>query len=155
MEDRARELSEEAIIRIGGWDPKYARVLLIEEDNNFGLVLVDGNGDGAELELEYWLRDADDMWGGAGSSGHGPLNTLPRSQCWNAGPFVAAVGRVEPTAYVSLEYAGRRYSRRATDSGTWGFVHAVDPGRRYDVPRVIAVVLPQGDPCSGCHGPIS
>ena len=76
MDDGIGELSAAEIIRIGGWNPRYARVLLIEHDHDFAVVLVDGNGDGAELELEYWQRDADGLWHGGSSSGHGPLDRL-------------------------------------------------------------------------------
>lgn len=65
MDDAIRDLSADAVIMVGGWDPRYARVLLIEHEENNALVLVDGNGDGAELELEYWHRDhGDGLWRG-------------------------------------------------------------------------------------------
>ncbi len=73
MDDGMAELSAEAIIRTSGWHPGYARVLLIEQAGDFAVVLVDGNGDGAELELEYWQRDADGLWRGGSSSGYGSL----------------------------------------------------------------------------------
>ncbi len=134
-----RELTEDAIIRVGGWHPRYARVLLIECDGDFGLVLVDGNGDGSELEIEYWLREADGGWRGGSSSGHGSLDRLSRSHSWSAGDFVAALGRVEPGAEVTVEYAGRSYRRRASQLGVWGFVHAVDTERSGHLPRAAAV----------------
>lgn len=44
-------LSEDVIIRLGGWDSRFACVLLIERSGVHALVLVDGNGDGAEHSL--------------------------------------------------------------------------------------------------------
>ena len=137
-----RELTEDAIIRAGGWHPRYARVLLIECAGGFGLVLIDGNGDGAELEIEYWLREADGGWRGGSTSGHGSLDRLPRSQSWSAGDFVAALGRAEPGAEVTVEYAGRSYRRRASQLGIWGFVHAAGAAGSGGLPRLAAADPP-------------
>ena len=73
VDEAIRELSADAIISAGGWHPRYARVLLIERDDDAAMMLVDGNGDGAELELEYWHRDVDGAWHGGSCGGHGPL----------------------------------------------------------------------------------
>ncbi len=140
MDDSISELSAEAVIRLGGWHPRYARVLLIEHDEADAVVLVDGNGNGAELELEYWHRGADGNWSGGSSSGHGSLDRLPRAQSWNAGEFVAALGRVEPGANVSLAYGRQIYLRRASESGVWGFIHVSESKRLDDLPALIAVV---------------
>ena len=126
LDDHIPELKADAIIERGGWNPRYARVLLIEHDEQDAVILVDGNGDGAELELEYWHHCEDGLWHGGSTSGHGPLAFLPTFQAWNAGPFVAAVGRARPNTQVSVAYAGQVYSRRANEFGTWGFVHAAD-----------------------------
>jgi hypothetical protein len=104
------------------------------------VVLVDGNGDGAELELEYRHRDIDGFWRGGSTSGHGSLDTLPRAQSWNAGEFVAALGRVDPGATVSLEYGGHVYHCRASESGVWAFIHAANSARSGDLPAVVAAV---------------
>ena len=142
MDDAIRELAAEDIIRVGGWHPRYARVLLIEHDGHDAIVLIDGNGDGAELELEYWHHEGDGFWHGGSTSGYGPLDGLPAATTWDAGPFVAAVGRVEPGAEVSLEYDGRVYCRRASETGVWGFVHASDSACPGDRPAVTTVVPP-------------
>jgi hypothetical protein len=136
MADGIGELSAAEIIRIGGWHPRYARVLLIEHDHDFAVVLVDGNGDGAELELEYWQRDADGRWHAGSSSGHGSLDRLRVAQIWDAGPFVAALGRVGRSAEVSVEYAGRVYRLEGNEFGAWGFIHAADSARRGELPAV-------------------
>ncbi len=134
MDDGIGELSAEAIVRVGGWHPAYARVLLIEQDGDRAVVLVDGNGDGAELETEYWQRDADGLWRGGSSSGHGSLDGLPTLERWNAGDFVVALGRVQPSAAVSVSYGGHVYRRQASESGTWGFIHAADSERPDELP---------------------
>ena len=149
MDDGTAELTEDAIIRLGGWHPRYARVVLIEHDDRHAVVLVDGNGDDSELELEYWHRDDDDdddgdggLWRPGSSSGHGSLATM-RSSSWDAGDFVAAIGRAEPASEVSLEYAGRAYRRRANGFGAWGFVHTPGGVLGADLPAVTAVRPPQ------------
>jgi hypothetical protein len=66
-------LTEEHIIAEGGWHPRYARTVAIATDGDHGLALVDGNGNGAELENEIWLF-SDGEWVGGSSSGAGPLD---------------------------------------------------------------------------------
>lgn len=132
------ELSADAVIHVGGWHPSYARVLLIEHDEQDAVILVDGNGDGAELELEYWHRGEDGHWHGGSTSGYGPLAFLPTFQAWNAGDFVAAVGRAQPRAEISVEYAGQVHSRRASEFGTWGFVHAADSPDPAELPGLVS-----------------
>src|ERR1700722_4547222 len=72
-------LTEDEVITGGGWHPRYTRVLAIASDGDHAFALVDGNGDGAELEAEIWEWDGQ-TWTGAGSSGAGPLDTLGPSQ---------------------------------------------------------------------------
>lgn len=139
MDDAMRVLSAEALIRVGGWHPSYARVLLIEHNEDDAVVLVDGNGDGAELELEYWHRDdSDGLWRGGSTSGHGPLDFLPPLHSWDAGEFVVALGRVAPAADVTVEYGGHAYHRTANELGIWGLIHAADSARPGELPEVTA-----------------
>jgi hypothetical protein len=138
VDEGIQGLSEEAIIRTGGWHPRYARVLLIEHDDKDAIVLVDGNGDGAELELEYWHRDIDGTWGGGSTGGHGPLDLLPSSESWDAGEFVAALGQVAPVTEVTVEYGGHSYHRTANEFGVWGWIHAADSARPGELPEVKA-----------------
>jgi len=138
VDEAISELSPEDIIRVGGWHPGYARVLLVEHDDHDAIVVIDGNGDGAELELEYWHRDSDDAWAGGSTSGYGPLDALSPAQSWDAGPFVAACGRVAPATEVTIAYGGHVYRRTANDFGLWGFIHAADSASRGDLPAVTA-----------------
>jgi hypothetical protein len=145
MDDAILDLSADAIIRAGGWHPRYARVLLIEHDEDDALVLVDGNGDGAELELEYWHRDTDGGWGGGSTSGHGSLDFMPPSESWDAGVFVAALGRVAPATAVTVEYGGHAYHRRANEFGVWGLIHAAHSARPGELPEVTAFLPGRAD----------
>ena len=138
MDDAIRELSADSIVSAGGWHPRYARVLLIEHDDDDALVLVDGNGDGAELELEYWHRDADGSWLGGSTGGHGSLDSLPSTQSWDAGHFVCALGRVAPGTDVTVEYGGHAYHRAANEFGVWGLIRPADSPRPGDLPAVTA-----------------
>jgi len=143
MDDAISELTADALIVAGGWNPAYARVLLIEHDGHDAVILIDGNGDGAELELEYWQRESDGIWHGGSSSGHGALDDLPAAQSWLAGPFVAAVGRAEPLAEVGVAYGGQVYRRQASEFGIWGFVHSADSADPRELPAVTAFGSPR------------
>jgi hypothetical protein len=136
-------LTAQLIISTGGWHPRHTRVLLIEQDTaaGLGLVLVDGNGDGAELEVEYWHRDKAGLWQGGSSSGHGPLERLAPFGSWNAGPFACALGRTGPRQPVQVSYAGRVHQRIANDLGVWGFIHATGSAGAGEVP---ALTVPGG-----------
>src|SRR5215469_9840720 len=66
-------LAAEAVIANGGWHPCYARILAVASDGDYGFALIDGNGNGAELEAWTW---DDETWTSAGPSGAGPLDHL-------------------------------------------------------------------------------
>lgn len=153
MDHAIADLSAAALIGVGGWNPAYARVLLIEHDDQDAVVLVDGNGDGAELELEYWHRDGDIGavgpdgeravgWRGGATSGHGSLDTLPTQQGWNAGAFVAALGRVAPGQGVGVAYGGQVHRRAASALGVWGFLHRADSPEAGELPVVAELEPP-------------
>jgi hypothetical protein len=128
-------LSPDAVIRYGGWDPRYARVLLIARDGDLALALVDGNGDGAELEVEYW-HHYDGGWHPGASSGYGPLASMAPVNTWNAGELVCALGRGSPGSHVHIAYGDRTYTREANDFGVWGFVHEADSPHEDETPAV-------------------
>jgi hypothetical protein len=95
-------LTDALVLESGGWHSAYARVLLTVADENVGFVLVDGNGDGAELEMEYWCR-GDNGWEAGSSTGEGPLDDLETKR-WDAGDMVCAVGRGVPGESMLLRY---------------------------------------------------
>jgi hypothetical protein len=109
-------LTADDVIARGGWHPRYARVLAVASDGDYGLAVVDGNGDGAELEEEKWLWDADDGWLPGVSSGSGPLEMLAS---------VETGGQFDETHYASsvrISFDGAVYSVPAGTDGVWAFV---------------------------------
>ena len=112
------ELTEEIVINEGGWNPRYARVLLIQEFGDEALVLVDGNGDGAEVEREQWLRTPDGweggVSGGIGSFDHDPLWTWG----WTTGTAYV-VGCASPGSSVSVAWLDQVESATANPFGIW------------------------------------
>ncbi|HUJ65319.1 MAG TPA: hypothetical protein VLX59_07275 [Acidimicrobiales bacterium] len=117
-------LTHELVIEAGGWHPMFARVLLIVADEDVAFALVDGNGDGAELEMEYWSRE-DTVWTPGVSSGHGPLDML-KSNRWDAGSMVCAVGHGVPGESVRVGYDGEVIQCPVNPFGLWGFVRKVE-----------------------------
>src|SRR5882757_3612995 len=70
------ELTAETAIRIGGWDPRYARVLAIGTLGDAAVTLIDPNGDGNHHEIEHLLLDDTGQWRPGGSSGGDTPDTL-------------------------------------------------------------------------------
>lgn len=136
MDEGNVSLAPEVVLSEGGWNRNFARVLLIEEHDGQAVVLVDGNGDGAELELEYWSREGDDGWVSGASSGYSGLGSLGPAETWTTGTHVVALGKVAPGAEVRVSYAGITYSRRADESGIWGFIELADPESPQELPTV-------------------
>ena len=132
-----RPLSEDVVIRLGGWDRRFVRALLIERRGKYALVLVDGNGDEAELELEYW-HDRGESWHCEASSGFSALSSLASADAWTTGDHVCAVGRGAPGSVVRITYGGRAYSRQANEFGVWGFFHEADSPRGGELPLMAA-----------------
>jgi hypothetical protein len=122
-------LSAREVLSLGGWHPRYARVLITASDGDYGFALVDGNGDGAELEEELWAWE-DGRWCGGSSSGAGPLDDLgPLVAGGHVGDAFFAYGRVPGRESVTVEFEYRRYEVPAP-LGIWGFIKiAADPGR--------------------------
>lgn len=48
-------LSTADVAARGGWHPRCVRVIAVASAGDYGFALVDGNGDGSELEAEHWL----------------------------------------------------------------------------------------------------
>jgi hypothetical protein len=123
--------TEEEVLR-RGWNLKFARVLLIDSNGDFGLVLVDGNAEGAELDLEYWYRNEHGTWHGGVSSGYGSLEDLRPSTVWDSGPCVNAavyaIGKVQPNQVVQISFRGSRTIKRGNKFGLWAFVQCVESG---------------------------
>ncbi len=127
-------LTAERVIAVGGWHPRYARVLAIATDGDYGFALVDGNGDGAELEEEI-LIFAEGAWGGRSSSGAGPLDHLGSLHTWWPIEDVCfAYGRAPGRQAVSLCFAGQRHDIPISDHAIWAFAKAVTGRHGHDSP---------------------
>jgi hypothetical protein len=129
MTARHSPLTAEEVIAGGGWHPRYARVIALASDDGYGFALVDGNGDGGELEAEAWTR-WDGTWGCGFSSGAGPLDGV--------GP-IRASGEIDETAWfaygsapgrdtVTIAFDGGLHVVPVGQHGVWAFI-AARPGR--------------------------
>ena len=96
-------LTAAEVIATGGWHPRYARVIALASDDGYGFALVDGNGDGSELEAESWIW-RDGAWHGSATSGAGQLDGV--------GP-IRTGGQIDGNAWFAYGSAPGRGSRRA------------------------------------------
>lgn len=117
-------LSEQDVLATGGWHPRYVRVLATASDGDYGVAIVDGNGDGAELEEEAWLwDDADGRWTGGSSSGAGALDDLAAIQTGGqVGDSCYAYGRATARSSVRLSFGGQTFQVPVGPHGVWAFI---------------------------------
>ncbi len=123
-------LSSEDLLAHGGWHPRYVRVLAVASDGDYGFALVDGNGDGAELEEEAWQWH-NGAWQGNSSSGAGSLSTLgllqTGGQIDNA---YFAFGKAPGRQSVTISFDGRLHHVPVNVHGIWAFIKVhTDPDR--------------------------
>ena len=128
-------LNETLVIEAGGWHLSFARVVLIATDDDVALVLVDGNGDGVELEAEYWYKD-ENGWSGGSSSGYGALESV-RTVTWDAGNFICALGRSLSGEPVAVRYDGAVHHCHPNEFGLWGFVRKAPDEVVTDIPTIL------------------
>lgn len=127
-------LSPQEVLSLGGWHPGYARVLIAASDGDYGFALVDGNGDGAELEEELWMWE-DGHWDGASSSGAGPLDHLGRLVAGErVGDAFFAYGSAPGCDVVTIQFEHHRYEVPVTPLGVWGFIKVAADPRRCGLP---------------------
>jgi hypothetical protein len=117
-------LTEDVVLARGGWHPRYARVLAVASDGDYGFAVVDGNGDGAELEAEAWERDGDSGgWEARSSSGAGPLgNVGPERAGGTIGPACFTYGRAPGQRQVTISFDGQLHHVPVGRDGIWAFV---------------------------------
>ena len=122
-------LSPADVLAHGGWHPGYVRVLVVASDGDYGFALVDGNGDGAELEAEAWLWDSG-QWMPGSSSGAGPLDEVESARSGGEiGPARYAYGRAPGRQAVTIGFEHRQHEVPVNQHGIWAFVKtATDPG---------------------------
>jgi hypothetical protein len=56
------DFDADAAINIGGWDPRCARVLDVQVEGDVAAALVDANGDGADINIDIYVRSSDGEW---------------------------------------------------------------------------------------------
>ena len=116
------ELTADAAITLGGWDARYAVILAVASTGDVAAALVDANGDGADIDLDRYERDAAGHWNEIGSCSAGDAGSS-----WSP-RLVAAWGRADPFASVEINYLGSRRRVVASATGWWLFAAATsDP----------------------------
>lgn len=111
-----RDLDARSAVTAGGWDPRFAVTVAVATGDAIAAALIDTNGDGAGIDLDEYVRDADGAWQAAtsGSADDGGVS-------WST--FMVAVwGRADSGQTVRIDYLGARHSTRATDAGWWLFI---------------------------------
>jgi len=122
-------LTAAEVIAKGGWHPRYARVISLASDDGYGFALVDGNGDGSEVEAESWIW-RDGAWHGSATSGAGELDGVGPirtggqigENAWFA--YGSAPGR----GTVTIAFDGKLHLVPVGEHGVWAFI-AVRPSR--------------------------
>ena len=124
-------------LRLGGWDPRYAVVLASAARDGVAAVLVDTNGDGADVDLDQYEQGADGDWVGVCSGNCGETGAFA------TGFMAVAWGRADPRTVVDVELHAVSYAIGASDQGWWMFVA---PDHSGEVPRVVSTA---GRRCDG------
>ncbi len=115
-------LTAHDVLSHGGWHPRYTRILAVASDGDYGFALVDGNGDGAELEAETWIWDYG-IWTGACSSGAGSLSTLGPLQAGDHSDDACyAFGSAPGRRTITIGLDGHHYRVPVSKHGAWAFV---------------------------------
>jgi hypothetical protein len=128
-------LTEADVIAGGGWHPRYARALAAASDGDYGFAVVDGNGDGAELEAERCSWD-EGAWTSGTSSGTGPLDGLAAIQVGgDPGDICFAYGRAPGRGSVTISYDNRLYDVPVGRHGVWAFISASTTASEF--PRLV------------------
>ena len=110
------ELTDEEIIRVGGWDPRFARVLAKAADGPRAIAIVGSNGaaGGRVYENQDWLDWDPEVGWRAGASGNSYQGG------WRDGLAVAA-GNGIPGEVVVLTVGGSEYTAVVEPTGYWAF----------------------------------
>ncbi len=124
------DLDGRRVLSAGGWDPRYAVTLAVASCGDVGAVLIDTNGDEADIDLDVYRRDAAGVWQEISSS------VVGDGGGFLSGEIAVILGRTEPGRIVDIEYAGRRSSTMASLTGWWLSVNVAVPGVD-DFPRLI------------------
>lgn len=131
-------LTAQEVLAHGGWHPRYARVLAVASDGDYGFALVDGNGDGAELEAE--LREWDSgSWHHAGSSGAGPPdNPGPERTGGQIGDTCFAYGSAPGRKSITISFDGRLHDIPVSPHGVWALIKVRTGPHGHELPSLKA-----------------
>ncbi len=122
MQPEHPALTAEEVLAQGGWHPRYARVIAVTSDGDYGFALVDGNGDGSELEAETWTWE-DGAWTAGVTSGAGPLDHVgPVQTGGQVDNAYFAYGSVPGRQTVTISFGGRLYPTQVNHHGIWAFI---------------------------------
>ncbi len=115
-------LTAEEVLAHGGWHPRYARVIAVTSDGDYGFALVDGNGDGQELEAETWIWQ-EGTWMAGGSAGAGSLrNVGPVRTGGQIDNAYFAYGSAPGQQAFNIRFDGRQYAIPVNRHGIWAFI---------------------------------
>ena len=131
-------LSTAEVVALGGWHPRYARVIAVASAGDYSFALVDGNGDGSELEAEHWFWD-EGSWQPGASSGAGPLDAIgPLHSGGQAGEYAwFGYGSAPGRDTVTIVFDGRTHQVPVGSYGYWAFTGIrADPGG-HDEPALV------------------
>jgi hypothetical protein len=128
-----RTLDARSAIDAGGWDHRYAVTLAVETQGDVAAALVDTNGHGDDIDLDFYVRGPDGSWQGTISG-----NVDDEGAEWTD-RVVATWGRATPGHELTVEYLGKRHPVTANAAGWWLFIAPTsDPDampRRVDRPE--------------------
>ncbi len=135
MTARPSPLTAAEVIAKGGWHPRYARVIALASVGGYGFELVDGNGDGSELEAEAWAW-RDGAWHGSATSGAGQLRAIG---------LIRTGGQIHETAWfaygsapgrdtVTIAFDGSLHLVPVREHGVWAFIAVCTSRTSQDAP---------------------
>ena len=113
------------VLRKGGWDPRYVRVLFIAQRGDPAIALLDPDSD---TNLDVLERDEAGEWhaaGGGSRNDEGPGMSDPTAYDY---------GRAAPGTEVTIDYLGRSHVVVTDATGWWAFVAPYDHDRD-ELPR--------------------
>ncbi|NMH96366.1 hypothetical protein [Pseudonocardia acidicola] len=109
------------VIGLGGWNPRYARVLAIAATGPFAVALIDTNGDESEIDIDHLWLDDTGRWRPGSSSGVyiPPVGVGDHGETTH---YRYAVGRAEAPGEHHVQVAGAPVTVTAQAGGWWAWL---------------------------------